>query len=91
MKQTIVLKSRYGDTSRLDRVGQEDSCLFLFTPSSEYYRVGYKGDPDTKEYNFIDPSGGPFISVGTYLEEANATVKSIRCNEHGCIEIEFKK
>lgn len=91
MRKTIVLKSRYGDTNRLDRIGQEDSCSFLFVPKDDYYRVGYKGDTGDNDYQFVDPSGGPFISVGMYLEEADAVVKSIKGNENGGIEIEFEK
>jgi hypothetical protein len=30
----------------------------------EYYRIGYNED---KTINFVDPSGGPFIQVGTEL------------------------
>lgn len=90
MKTTILLKSRYGENHRLDRIGQEDSKLYLFVPEGVSYRVGYKGDPGTKDYDFVDPSGGPFIRVGGYLEEAGSTVKSIRGNDHGCVEIEFE-
>lgn len=90
MKQTIILKSRYGDSHRLDRIGQEDSCLYLFVPEGGTYRMGLHGDADSKEYDFVDPSGGPFIAVGKYLPEADKTVKSIKQNPHGCIEIEFE-
>lgn len=90
MRTTIVLKSRYGEKHRLDRIGQEDSKLYLFIPEGGSYRVGFQGDPNTKVYDFVDPSGGPFISVGKYLEEADATVKSIKGNDHGCVEIEFE-
>lgn len=91
MKQTIILKSRYGDNHRLDRIGQEDSNIYKFVPVGGTYRAGFKGDFDTKDYNFVDPSGGPFISIGMYLEEADATVKSIKENGHGVVEIEFEK
>lgn len=90
MRTNIVLKSRYGDTHRLDRIGQEDSKLYLFVPDGGSYRVGLKGDYDSKDFSFVDPSGGPFISVGAYLPEADAVVKSIKQNAHKCIEVEFE-
>lgn len=89
MRKTILLKSRYGETHRLERVGGSTSCLFLFVPADGYYRLGLSGKEEDG-YDFVDPSGGPFIHVGTKLGGINKTVKSIRKNEDGKIIIEFK-
>lgn len=87
-KDTIVIKSRYGDIHKLERIGGEDSCLFLFIPASEYTRIGYNKDGS---YAFIDPSGGPMIELGDYIKEADAIVDLIDWTvEQGYI-IGFKK
>ena len=48
----------------------DDEHKYIF----EYMRVGYNED---ETINFIDPSGGPFISVGDNITDAKQ-VKSIR-------------
>lgn len=71
-KSIIAIRSRHGDYSYLKRVGDEDSKSFeLVTRYS--YRGGKIGGK-----NFIDPSGGPMIIEGEYLEEVDAKVKSIK-------------
>ena len=47
------------------------------------YRVGFKGDTPN-ECTFIDPAGGPFITVGDKI--ANRKVKAIYSN--GLIKFE---
>ena len=88
MKKTILLKSRYNEIHRLERIGESNSHLFLFVPADDYYRVGLKEDKKD-DYDFVDPSGGPFIHVGTFFEDLNKTVKSIKRNEDNKIVIEF--
>lgn len=68
----IELKSRYGDIHILEKI--EDK-KYKFLPSDNYMRCGlteYKN-----KYHFVDPSGGPFISVGSILPEVNSKVKDI--------------
>ena len=86
MKEKIKLQSRYiEDKNYLNRVGDETSKRYLL--QTEYdYRVGLvEGDSST--YSFVDPSGGPFISKGTIID--NNTVKSILKGDEGVI-IEFE-
>lgn len=86
MKERIKLQSRYiEDKNYLNRIGDETSKRYLL--QTEYnYRVGLvEGDSST--YSFVDPSGGPFISKGTIID--NNTVKSILRDDEGVI-IEFK-
>ena len=86
MKQKIKLQSRYTeDKNYLNRIGDETSKRYLL--QTEYdYRVGLvEGDSST--YSFVDPSGGPFISKGTIID--NNTVKSILKGDEGVI-IEFE-
>ena len=86
MKEKIKLQSRYiEDKNYLNRIGDETSKRYL--PQTEYsYRVGLvEGDSST--YSFVDPSGGPFISKGTIID--NNTVESILKGDEGVI-IEFE-
>ena len=88
MKKTILLKSRYNEIHRLERIGESNSHLFLFVPADDYYRVGLKEDRKD-DYDFVDPSGGPFIKVGCKLNCINKVVKSITKSKDG-ITIEFE-
>lgn len=86
MKDTIELPCRYpNDRNWLERVGDESSKRYIL--HTQYaFRIGFKEDaPD--EYTFIDPSGGPFISIGSTVE--GNTVKSIVKEDVGFV-IEFE-
>ena len=86
MKEKIKLQSRYiEDKNYLNRIGDETSKRYLL--QTEYdYRVGLvEGDSST--YSFVDPSGGPFISTGTIID--NNTVKSILKGDEA-VSIEFE-
>ena len=89
MRKTILLKSRYGETHRLERIGEKDSHLFSFVPADGYYRLGYSSK-EGNNYDFVDPSGGPFIHVGTKFDGINKTIKSISKNKDDKIIIEFE-
>ena len=86
MKEKIKLQSRYiEDKNYLNRIGDETSKRYLL--QTEYnYRVGLV-EVDSSTYSFVDPSGGPFISKGTIID--NNTVKSILKGDEGVI-IEFE-
>lgn len=68
----IELKSRYGDIHILEKIGDKK---YKFLPSDNYMRCGLTEDKN--KYHFVDPSGGPFISVGSILPEVNSKVKDI--------------
>lgn len=76
MKNLIKLKSRDGTENYLKKLikkGGSESLTYVLKTDVPYLRVG-EVDNGRK---FIDPSGGPMIIVGDYLEEAKAVVKSI--------------
>lgn len=76
MEDLIKLKSRDGTENYLKRLIKKDSSeslTYVLKTDVPYLRVG-EIDNGKK---FIDPSGGPMIIVGNYLEEAKAVVKSI--------------
>ena len=76
MKDLIKLKSRGHEENYLKKLKKLDgteSKTYVLKVSTPYLRGG-ELDGGKK---FIDPSGGPMIVVGSYLEEAEAVVKSI--------------
>ena len=76
MKDLIKLKSRGYEENYLKGLKKSDgseSKTYVLKVSTPYLRGGeLEGGK-----KFIDPSGGPMIVVGSYLEEAEAVVKSI--------------
>lgn len=76
MKDLIKLKSRGHEENYLKKLKKLDgteSKTYVLKVSTPYLRGGeLEGGK-----KFIDPSGGPMIVVGSYLEEAEAVVKSI--------------
>lgn len=76
MKDLIKLKSRGYEENYLKKLKKPDgseSKTYVLKVSTPYLRCReVEGGK-----KFIDPSGGPMIVVGAYLEEAEAVVKSI--------------
>lgn len=76
MKDLIELKSRGEEHNYLRRLVKPDgseSHTYMLKTSTYTMRSGLTD----KKKKFIDPAGGPMIIVGSYLEEAEAVVKSI--------------
>lgn len=73
----IKLSNRYGDKNKLV---QESDKIWRLELATNYYRVGIIEGKDN-EFSFVDPSGGPFISVG-------GNIKRI-FDEDNIIKIEF--
>lgn len=67
-----MLRSRDGTKNYLKRLSDNPE-VYLLKSEIDSVRVS----KDDEGYAFVDPSGGPFIARGTYLEEADAVVKSI--------------
>lgn len=83
MKEVIKLNSRYRENNRLIRIGDETSLRYQLETELNTWRYGIIED-NTDEYSFIDPSGGPFITKGTEIDEH--IVKTI--HKGGIIEFE---
>lgn len=82
MKQEVLLRSRYGDTYRLERIGEKDSHLFSFKGNTDYLRIGI--DNSRKgHYIFIDPPGGPFMSVDSKIDDY--TIEDIWQDNEGIV------
>lgn len=90
MKDLIKLRSRGGAENYLKKLIKKDgseSLTYVLKTDTPYLRVGEVANGR----KFIDPSGGPMIVVGDYLEEADAMVESIDFTEgYGWI-ITFRK
>lgn len=58
------IKSRYGDIHKI--VEHEDHYEFVIAENCrDYVRYGFRDTPE--HIQFVDPSGGPFIAVGSKL------------------------
>jgi len=60
----ITLYNRYGYTVNLEPY---EGDRYVLRVDSDHVRVGLT-NPDSKEYFFIDPPGGPFMAVGSEIE-----------------------
>ena len=65
MKPEIQLNSSGGIDNRLIQI--EGKPLHYRLKTEFNYRTGFK-DESTKECYFIDPAGGPFITIGSEIE-----------------------
>lgn len=68
----IILISRYREKHVLKHLYDN---TYVFLPKDGYMRAGYFDD--NKTIAFVDPSGGPFLHVGTTLEENKKKILSI--------------
>lgn len=90
MKDLIKLRSRGGAENYLKKLikkGGSKSLTYVLKTDIPYLRVGEVANGR----KFIDPSGGPMIVVGDYLEEAEAVVESIDFAEGYGWTITFRK
>lgn len=66
----IKYRNRDGDTIVFERQGE----TVVMSGYGEYYRVGYL-DSSKDNLGFMDPSGGPMISVGDDLGDFGKQLK----------------
>lgn len=86
MEDVVELRNRHNDRNYLKKIAGIDKCYKLVV---QLPTVGVTLGPDKKIIS-IDPSGGSMISVGEYVEEANAVVDSIVTLQDGGFGIYFK-
>lgn len=70
------MKNRYGDEYEFIKVSDD---TYTITGNLNYWRYGGLEGQQQMDFNnlgFVDPSGGPFISIGYKIE--GRTVKRIR-------------
>lgn len=74
--EDIILKSRYGEEHKLRRLLDKEgnpSNVYILIPFAGNIRIGYEGSTNL----FIDPSGGPFMHIGSEIKEVGKVLKSI--------------
>lgn len=90
----IILNNRYKVINKLIEFNENEFYLELGDPKElDFCRVGWNPDEhsyEDKEFIFIDPSGGPFITIGTKFEEV-PDMKVIRIYEKSLTNKEDKK
>jgi hypothetical protein len=62
------MKNRYGDEYRFEKVNDN---TYTIKGDLNYWRFGGKEGQesiDDNDLGFVDPSGGPFISIGYMIE-----------------------
>lgn len=74
-KKKIKLPNRDGYNASLE---QEDKNTYLFVTNAPFIRLSEK---DNEELSFIDPSGGPMLSVGDSMDIG--TIVSIKSSKDG--------
>jgi len=72
--EKIQFKNRNGDDITFEKVG--DNTYKFYSSFGYGLRTGYK-DNIMKEISFVDPSGGPFVSIGYIIPEINEEVIEI--------------
>lgn len=81
-KTKVKLPNRYNERVYLEKIEDRKYKLICGT----YLRIGIINNNDD-QYSFVDPCGGPMISIGSKLPVG--VVKSIgRNNENYIIEVE---
>jgi hypothetical protein len=64
-----IMRNRYGVEYRFEKVGKN---TYTIRGALEYWRYGGQEGQDRIDYHnleFVDPSGGPFISIGYLIDE----------------------
>lgn len=76
----IKLYNRYCDDVHLEPISENK---YILKCPGEYIRVGYHSVEDFEKHNysFIDPPGGPFISVGKELDGKIVSKIGVEDNE----------
>lgn len=68
-----IYKNRYGDEYHWEPYTQQNTYAFRMTGNSlEYGRCGGKEGQegiDFKDLGMFDPSGGPYVALGTKIDE----------------------
>lgn len=83
MQDSYIFNSRYGDnTVYLKKIADNTFKLNPGNQNDDFMRLGLREGYtwEDKEYEFIDPPGGPFLSIGTKLD-SDTEIESISLKE----------
>jgi hypothetical protein len=81
------MKNRYGDEYSFEKVSDN---TYTIVGDLKYWRYGGREDQlqmDMSDIGYVDPSGGPFISLG-YLIEGRKVIRINAESENILFEVE---
>ena len=81
-ERLVLLPNRYGDNNYLRQI---DNNKYRYESENGYLRIGYKGDTEQDGYQFIDPSGGPFMTIGSEVYGIEGKISEITAVEGGFV------
>ena len=81
-EKLILLSNRYGVSNYLRKVKER---TYKYEGEEDYIRVGYGNGENKKKIEFIDPSGGPFLSVGSEVFGIEGKINNIKSTDSGFI------
>lgn len=84
----IKLPNRYGDKNYLKEVGPNKYKLVLDSNSGNL-RLGF-GFIEENQYDYVDPSGGPFMKVGQEIPGVEGVLAEIEVVKGKGIFLIFK-
>lgn len=86
VQRLVLLSNRWGDHNYLRHI---DGRKYRYEGEDNYLRVGYKDLTEGEEITFIDPPGGPFMSVGGEVFGIEGTISKIEALDKGFM-LEFE-
>ena len=63
VQRLVLLSNRYREENYLRQIGDKE---YKYEGDTEYLRIGYSTE-DKYKIEYIDPSGGPLLSVGSEI------------------------
>lgn len=93
-KKRIELYNRYYKNVYLEQISDDEYQLHGPDDAFSYMRLGYNNDKNGyTSINFIDPDGGPFLSVGSKINENNVIsfINTLKIENHVVYIIKVKK
>ncbi len=82
------MKNRYGDEYTFNKVSDN---IYTIVGDLKYWRYGGREGQEQMDFSdlgFVDPSGGPFISVGSISDGRKVTKISVVANDDIYFEVE---
>lgn len=73
MEKQLKLRNRYGDCYDFKKI---DENKYVIVGDLKYWRYGGQEGQEDVDYDnlgFVDPSGGPFIGIGSKIEDRKIT------------------
>lgn len=79
VQRLVMLSNRYGASNYLRKIGDN---TYKYEGETDFIRVGFKGEKEEDGYQFIDPSGGPFLSIGSEIFGIEGKLSEIKIEDN---------